>query len=95
MTDALGDSVLAACPPGDAPAMAAPTHPVLRRLFTALEERGLLWTLLRLPSSLTAPTGDVDLLVSPADADALREVAVGLGFVPLPGWESPPRLILV
>ncbi|MCW3048938.1 MAG: hypothetical protein JWO74_3222 [Solirubrobacterales bacterium] len=76
-------------------AVAAPAHPVLRRLFTDLEERGLLWTLLRRPSSLAAPTGDVDILVSPADADALREVAAGLGFVPVPGWESAPDLLLV
>jgi thymidylate kinase len=76
-------------------AVAATTHPVLGRLFGALEERGLLWTLLRVPSNLEAPTGDVDLLVAPADADALRQVAQGLGFVALPGWESPPELILV
>jgi hypothetical protein len=78
-----------------APLPAVAAHPVLRRLFTDLEARGLLWTLLRVPSNLEAPTGDVDLLVSPADADALREVAVGLGFVPLPGWDSAPGLILV
>jgi thymidylate kinase len=75
--------------------VAEAVHPVLGRLFAALEARGLLWTLLRVPSNLEAPTGDVDLLVAPADADALREVAVGLGFVPLPGWESAPDLILV
>jgi thymidylate kinase len=79
----------------DVVAVAAPAHPVLRRLFTALEERGLLWTLLRLPSSLAAPAGDMDLLVSPADVDGLREAAMGLGFVPLPGWESAPNLVLV
>jgi thymidylate kinase len=78
-----------------APVVPETAHPVLRRLFSALEARGLLWTLLRVPSNLEAPTGDVDLLVAPADADALREVAVGLGFVPLPGWESAPDLILV
>src|ERR1700730_2496270 len=75
--------------------VAEAVHPVLRRLFAALEARGLLWTLLRRPSSLAAPTGDVDILVSPADADALREVAAGLGFVPVPGWESAPDLLLV
>ena len=70
-------------------------HLVLRRLFGALERRGLQWTLLRIPSNPAAPTGDVDVLVAPADADALREVAVELGFVALPGWESAPDLILV
>jgi len=74
---------------------AADVHLVLRRLFGALEHRGLQWTLLRIPSNRAAPTGDVDLLVAPADADALREVAVKLGFVALPGWESAPDLILV
>ena len=70
-------------------------HPVLRRLFTALEGQGLRWMLLRMPSAPAAPTGDVDLLVEPHEAVALRDVAAGVGFVALPGWERPPGLILV
>ena len=70
-------------------------HPLLRRLFAALEARGVLWVLLRLPSDFAKPAGDVDLLVTPEDVDALLEVAEELGFVALPGWESPPGLILV
>lgn len=70
-------------------------HPVLGALFAGLEREGLRWTLLRVPSNLAAPTGDVDLLVAPADAAALREVASELGFVALPGWGSAPDLILV
>jgi hypothetical protein len=70
-------------------------HPLLRRLFETLERRRLSWTLLRIPSNPAAPTGDVDLLVAPADAEALCEAAAGLGFVALPGWESSPDLILV
>jgi thymidylate kinase len=71
------------------------THPVLRRLFGAFEERGLSWLLLRVPSDLAAPTGDLDVLVTPADAGALKQVAEALGFVALPGWTAPPNLVLV
>ena len=70
-------------------------HPLLRRLFAALEARRVLWVLLRLPSDFAKPTGDVDVLVAPADLDVLLAVAGELGFVALPGWESPPGLILV
>jgi thymidylate kinase len=70
-------------------------HPLLRRLFAALEARRVLWVLLRLPSNFARPTGDVDLLVAPEEVDRLLEVAEELGFVALPGWESPPGLILV
>jgi hypothetical protein len=70
-------------------------HPLLRRLFAALEARQVLWVLLRLPSDFAKPTGDVDMLVAPANLDVLLEVAEELGFVALPGWESPPGLILV
>jgi hypothetical protein len=70
-------------------------HPLLRRLFAGLEARRVLWVLLRLPSDFAKPAGDVDLLVAPEDVDALLEVAEELGFVALPGWESPPGLILV
>jgi O-antigen/teichoic acid export membrane protein len=70
-------------------------HPVLRRLFAALECRQLRWALLRVPSNPAAPSGDIDVLVAPADADALRDVAAELGFVALPGWGSTPDLILI
>ncbi|MBV9422793.1 MAG: hypothetical protein JOZ98_07785 [Solirubrobacterales bacterium] len=70
-------------------------HPVLRRLFVALEHRRVRWTLLRVPSNPAAPGGDVDILVAPSDAHALRDVAADHGFVALPGWDSPPDLILV
>ncbi len=70
-------------------------HPMLRRLFGALQERGLLWSLLRVPSDPVAPAGDVDVLVTPAHAVALREVAEECGFVALPGWAAAPNLLLV
>lgn len=70
-------------------------HPVLSRLFSVLQQRGVCWTLLRVPSDLRAPLGDVDILVASADVPALREAAADLGFVAVPGWASPPNLILV
>jgi O-antigen/teichoic acid export membrane protein len=70
-------------------------HPVLRRLFAELEQRRVLWTLVRMPSNPARPTGDVDLLVAPADAIALRGAAAELGFVALPGWRSPPQMVLL
>jgi O-antigen/teichoic acid export membrane protein len=77
------------------PSAASQLHPVLRRLFAQLEQRGLLWTLVRMPSNSAMPTGDVDLLVAPADAVAFRETAAASGFVALPGWRSPPQMILL
>lgn len=74
---------------------AAEMHPRLRELFTAWERRGLGWTLLRAPANPAAPTGDVDILVAPDDAEALRDLAASLGFVALPGWDSGPELMLV
>ena len=74
---------------------AGEAHPLLGALFAALEQRGLRWTLLRVPSNLAAPTGDVDILVAPEDSAGLREAAHELGFVSLPGWESGPDLILL
>jgi thymidylate kinase len=74
---------------------AAALHPVLRRLFEILERRRVRWTLLRMPSNPAAPSGDVDILVAPADAEALRGAAAELGFIAVPGWGAPPNLILV
>jgi hypothetical protein len=71
------------------------SHPLLRRLFAALEERGVPWVLLRAPLDFARPTGDVDLLVAPQAVDRFTQAAEASGFVALPGWESPPGLILV
>jgi thymidylate kinase len=70
-------------------------HPLLRNLFLALERRGLRWVLLREPLNFALPTGDVDLLAAPEDVAGVVHVAESLGFVTLPGWDSPPGLILV
>jgi thymidylate kinase len=70
-------------------------HPLLRNLFAALERRGLRWVLLRVPENFARPAGDVDLLVAPECAQGVVDAAETLGFVPLPGWESPPGLILI
>ena len=37
----------------------------------------------------------MDLLVAPECVQSVVDAAEALGFVPLPGWESPPALILV
>lgn len=83
-------------PPPDHPSSKpGEVHPALGALFGALEEHELRWLLLRMPSSLAAPTGDVDLLVAPEHAAMLLAVAQEQGFASLPGWESVPDLMLV
>jgi thymidylate kinase len=71
------------------------THPVLTGLFDALDRERIDWVLLRPPSNPAAPAGDVDLLVAPAAAPALRRVAEERGFVALPGYTAAPNLILL
>ena len=56
----------------------------LIRLFDALDEAGVRWSLLRPVESLSQPTGDVDVLVDPVSLDRVRAVAVEQGFVPVP-----------
>jgi thymidylate kinase len=74
---------------------AAPVvHPALDELFRAWDERQVEWTLLRLPSRLDAPEGDVDVLVDARRAADARAAAEDLGFVALPGWDAAPNLIL-
>src|SRR4051794_18231941 len=70
-------------------------HPLLGELFASLQRRGVLWSLLRVPADLSAPTGDVDILVAPGDGAALTQAAEEVGFVALPGWDAPPNLLLV
>lgn len=70
-------------------------HPRLRELFAAWQRRSLSWTLLRVPSTPAAPSGDVDVLVAPGDLSSLQDTAAELGFLALPGWESAPKVLLV
>jgi hypothetical protein len=59
-------------------------HALLEAVFGALDEAGVTWCLLHVPSNPSAPTGDVDLLVSHADSARLQRVLEGLGVVRMP-----------
>jgi hypothetical protein len=59
-------------------------HPLLRALFRALDQDGVLWCLLRGEGGLAAPTGDVDLLISGDHLLAAEEVIFSLGYAALP-----------
>ena len=61
-------------------------HPVLRMAFDALSLAGVRWCLLRPPSSLSAPTGDVDLLVDRTDYARTGRILRALGFGTLRVW---------
>lgn len=68
-------------------------HERLQHLFTVMTGRGLEWVLLRVPSNLARPTGDVDILVAREHSGSLRETAEELGFVTIPGWEAAPNML--
>ena len=61
-----------------------PLHPVLADVFDGLERASLAWCLLRFPDDLTAPTGDIDLLVARTNLRNLAELLIDRGFVELP-----------
>ena len=60
-------------------------HPALLRAFAALDGAGVAWCLLRGEARLADPSGDVDLLVAPADLPRLDAVLATAGFLPVPG----------
>jgi len=64
-----------------------PLHPILADVFDALEGASLAWCLLRFPEDLTAPTGDIDMLVARADLRRLAKVLADRGFVELPPFD--------
>ena len=67
-------------------------HPVLGTAFDALSLAGVRWCLMRLPSSLSAPTGDIDLLVDRTDYARTGRILRALGFGTLRcGDEVPIR----
>jgi hypothetical protein len=61
-------------------------HPRLAATFAALDAAGIRWCLLRGERKLDAPAGDIDMLVSRADVDRVRELAARLGFTHIPAW---------
>jgi thymidylate kinase len=70
-------------------------HPLLAQAFTTLDQAEVCWCLLRVPSNPSAPSGDIDLLVAPAQLDRLPGLLGPLGFVALPGWDyGSDRLFL-
>lgn len=59
---------------------------VLEQAFSALDDRGVRWSLLRGAADLESAERDVDLLVSVEDLRAFEDVVSGLGGVGLPRW---------
>jgi thymidylate kinase len=55
-------------------------------VFQALDRANLRWCLLRGEAGRNQASGDIDLLVSPADLHPLRRVIGQLGFAPVPAW---------
>src|SRR5918995_5397392 len=64
-------------------------HPVLKAVFEALDLAEVSWCLMRRPSSLSAPRGDVDLLIDPVDNVRTRRIMRKLGFGTLRQWVRP------
>jgi thymidylate kinase len=64
-----------------------PIHPLLTAAFAALDDASVGWCLLRFPESLAAPTGDIDMLVAPADLRTLVDLLTDQGFVELPRFD--------
>jgi thymidylate kinase len=61
-------------------------HPRLVAGFESLDEAGTRWCLLRGRENLRAPTGDVDLLFHPEDAQKGRLALARAGFAPVRIW---------
>jgi thymidylate kinase len=69
-------------------------HPLLDAAFRLLEGAGLNWSLLRVPSDPSAPTGDVDLLIERRHLSQARTLLRTLGFAKLPGVGSGSEYML-
>jgi hypothetical protein len=71
-------------------------HPAIAAPLRALGDAGVRWCLLRGAAELARLDGDVDLLVHPADLQAVRRVLVGdCGFVELRAWGRSPHRFFV
>jgi thymidylate kinase len=63
-----------------------PPNPLLASAFSAFDDQGIRWCLLRDADDLRVPGGDVDVLVAREDLGRVRNVLRRLGFVRLPAW---------
>jgi thymidylate kinase len=70
-------------------------HPRLAALFKGLDEASVSWCLLRIPTVLASPRGDVDLLINPTHVKTVRHVLLSQGFTPVPGWTELPDMLWV
>jgi thymidylate kinase len=59
-------------------------HPLLRATFAGLDARGVPWALLRDAEKVSAPSGDVDILVSANAPERVDEAFAAAGFVRVP-----------
>ncbi len=69
-------------------------HPRLQQTFDRVNEDGIRWCLLRWPTSLDAPTGDIDILLHAADVETWQAALGECGFVRLP-VAVPDELVYV
>lgn len=68
---------------------------MVEKAFQALDGGGVSWCLLRGEAELSAPAGDVDLLVEAAGARRARSLLSERGFVPVRSWGHRPHAFFV
>jgi len=68
-------------------------HPVLTQVFRRWTESSVRWALLRVPENPSAPEGDIDILLAPEAARVATDIAVALGFVPVPGYAPDTHML--
>lgn len=62
-------------------------HTRLKALFSAFNQAGIRWCLLRLPESYSRKGGDIDLFLSAEDIQPARRVIASQQFARLPAWK--------
>jgi thymidylate kinase len=63
-----------------------PLNALIASAFSAFDDQGIRWCLLRGEDDLEVPGGDVDVLVASEDLGRVRAALASLGFVRLPAW---------
>jgi len=63
---------------------------MVAQVFGRWNESRIVWALLRVPENLSAPEGDLDIVLQPATAGQAYDLAQSLAFVSVPGY-APDR----